>query len=131
MWIYLLYDNIFILFTLNLFLSKYNIYYSWINTNRYSSQNVNQKFPGDKHDVSNDAMHTNEQFNYWKYTYKSNHSSIIAIKSQYYHIARLNQVHIITLQFHNIYILIIKLNILIFIIFYFIFIILYFIYILF
>lgn len=61
MWIYLLYDNIFILFTLNLFLSKYNIYYSWINTNRYSSQNVNQKFPGDKHDISNDAMHTNEQ----------------------------------------------------------------------
>lgn len=48
-------------------------------------------------------MHTNE-FNYWKYTYKSKHLSIIFIKSQYYHIARLNQVHIITLQFHSTYI---------------------------
>lgn len=56
------------------------------------------------------------RMNNWKYTYKSNHSSIIAIKSQYYHIARLNQVHIIILQFHNIYIYIIniRLNILIF-----------------
>lgn len=45
------------------------------------------------------------RMNNWKYTYKLNHSSIIAIKSQYYHIARLNQVHIIILQFHNIYIL--------------------------
>lgn len=44
------------------------------------------------------------RMNNWKYTYKLNHSSIIAIKSQYYHIARLNQVHIIILQFHNIYI---------------------------
>lgn len=56
------------------------------------------------------------RMNNWKYTYKLNHSSIIAIylKSQYYHIARLNQVHIIILQFHNIYIINIRLNILIF-----------------